>query len=116
MVNSKMKGISIFLLTVMRRHLYCFLLNETLFKCNFLSTKFCTFKVRFSKFSVAPFFSNNSIAPSEGPETLKIFLFLENCFLAQNLMSVIRKSRSLAVIYYFFCIYSIRTLQNTIRN
>ena len=32
------------------------------------------------KFFIVIFFSNNSLAPSEGPETPKIFLFLKNFF------------------------------------
>ena len=111
MVTTKMTNISIFL-TVMWRPFYSFLLSETLFKCNFQEIQSFTFKVKFSKFSIVPFFSNDFRAPSDGPETLKIFLSLKNSFLSQNLMSVIWKGRYLAVICYFLGIFLVERYNN----
>lgn len=91
----------IFFLFFMRRLLYCFLLSETRFKRNFPGIQFFTFKVNFSKFYIVPFFSNDFIAPSEGLEMLKFFLFLKNSFLSQNFISVIWKGRYLALIMLF---------------
>ena len=62
----------VFLLNIMRCQLYWFLLSGRFFKCNSQETQIV--KVRFSKFSVVPLFSNDSTAPSKGLKIPKIFL------------------------------------------